>query len=222
MPLDQDRIAQLLQPYIVNASATSIDWPRVYRQLAVYLDLLLKWNSRMNLTAIRSPEEIVRRHFGESIFAGQHLGGAQSNSAAPPEPSASLLDFGSGAGFPGLPIQILWPKLRVTLAEARHRKASFLREAVRVLSLSTEIWADRVENMPPNQSFTTITMRAVDDMDLAAASAGDRKPDELLILGTRGNSYPALEATFFGPIMLSIPETRDGVLMRYRRLAAQS
>ena len=99
----------------------------LYQQLSAYLDLLLKWNARTNLTAIREPEEIVRRHFGESLFAGT----AARRSAL--RRDASLLDFGSGAGFPGLPIQLLLPDLRVTLAESQGKKASFLREAVRTL-----------------------------------------------------------------------------------------
>jgi 16S rRNA (guanine527-N7)-methyltransferase len=96
----------------------------LYPQLSAYLDLLLKWNARTNLTAIRDPEEIVRRHFGESLFAGVHLAAKLSS-------EATLLDLGSGAGFPGLPIQLLLPGLQVTLAESQNKKATFLREAVR-------------------------------------------------------------------------------------------
>src|SRR6202021_2800782 len=102
-------------------------------QLSLSPDLLLKWNSRTNLTAIRDPEEIVRRHFGESLFTGTQL----------PE-ATTLLDFGSGAGFPGLPIQLLLPNLQVTLAESQNKKATFLREVIRTLGLRTEVWAARV------------------------------------------------------------------------------
>ena len=143
----------------------------LYAQLSAYLDLLLKWNARTNLTAIREPEEMVRRHFGESLFAGMHLGTRLS-------PGASVLDFGSGAGFPGLPIQLLHPEFQVTLAESQGKKASFLREAVRTLGLTTEVWADRVEAMPlvhgAPRRFDAVTLRAVDNMQQALAEARQR------------------------------------------------
>jgi 16S rRNA (guanine527-N7)-methyltransferase len=120
-------------------------------RLGQYLDLLLKWNERTNLTAIRSPEEIVRRHFGESLFVARHL-----------PPAATLLDLGSGAGFPGIPVQLALPALRVTLAESQHKKSAFLREAVRVLGLQAEVWAGRVEEMPRERQFEVVAMRAVD------------------------------------------------------------
>ena len=158
--LSEARIAALLQPYLGDASPPST----LYAQLSGYLDLLLKWNARTNLTAIREPEEIVRRHFGESLFAGVHLG---ERLAA----NATLLDFGSGAGFPGLPIQLLNPSLHVTLAESQGKKASFLREVVRTLHLSTEVWAGRVEAMESDRRFDAVTLRAVDNMQQALTDA---------------------------------------------------
>jgi 16S rRNA (guanine527-N7)-methyltransferase len=158
--LTEDRIAALLEPYMQQTPAPT----GLYTQLSAYLDLLLKWNARTNLTAIREPEEIVRRHFGESLFAGVQLGARLAS-------GATLLDFGSGAGFPGLPIQLLHPELRVTLAESQGKKASFLREAVRTLGLPTEVWAARVETMPPGRRFDAVTLRAVDNMQQALAEA---------------------------------------------------
>src|ERR1700677_5339784 len=112
--LIESAIAHLLQPYLSGSGAypdTDLD-PSLLPQFSPYLDLLLRWNARTNLTAIRDPEEIVRRHFGESLFAASHI-------AALLPQTASLLDFGSGAGFPGLPIQLLLPSLSVTLAESQ-------------------------------------------------------------------------------------------------------
>src|SRR5277367_6238834 len=120
--LPESAITNLLTPYLPEIPTT------LPLQLSTYLDLLLKWNARTNLTAIRDPEEIVRRHFGESLFAARHI--ARS--------TQTLLDFGSGAGFPGLPIQLLRPKIAVTLAESQNKKATFLREAIRTLNLPTE------------------------------------------------------------------------------------
>ena len=90
-----------------------------------YLALILRWNSRMNLTAIRDEEEILARHFVESIACAQHF----------PEGIGTLLDFGSGAGFPGIPIALCRPEIAVTLAESQSKKAAFLQETVRILGL---------------------------------------------------------------------------------------
>jgi 16S rRNA (guanine527-N7)-methyltransferase len=183
--LPESRIAALLAPYLGDGPEP----PDLISQLSAYLDLLLRWNARTNLTAIREPEEIVRRHFGESLFAGRHLAplllptGVSSRpealsaeverpAALPPRPT--LLDFGSGAGFPGLPIQLLLPELRITLAESQGKKASFLREAVRTLGLQTEVWAGRVEDLPASRQFNAVTLRAVDRMEQALGAARTR------------------------------------------------
>jgi 16S rRNA (guanine527-N7)-methyltransferase len=161
--INPERLFSLLKPYLDDFSAP----PSLYDQLAIYLDLLLKWNARTNLTAIRDLDEIVRRHFGESLFAGRHL-------AAHLPTNATLLDFGSGAGFPGLPIQLLLPSLRVTLAESQNKKATFLREAVRTLGLPTQVFAARVETMPATSLFDAVTLRAVDNMAAAMEAAEPR------------------------------------------------
>jgi 16S rRNA (guanine527-N7)-methyltransferase len=137
---------------------------RAVEQFEVYLELLMKWNARMNLTAARKPEEIVRRHFVESIFAAQQV----------PKHVKTLLDFGSGAGFPGIPIAICRPKIGVTLAESQGKKAAFLREAVRTLGLKAEVWAGRVEEMATERVFDAVTLRAVDKMG-AACKAGTNR-----------------------------------------------
>jgi 16S rRNA (guanine527-N7)-methyltransferase len=148
------RIAELIQPFYHDPP------PELLVQLSTFLDLLLKWNARTNLTSIRDPEEIVRRHFGESLFTAAHLPACRT-----------LLDLGSGAGFPGIPIQLALPQLSVTLAESQNKKAAFLREAVRTLALPTQVWADRAENLPPGTRFDVVTLRAVDDPDAALRTA---------------------------------------------------
>jgi len=181
------RIADLLAPYLGDYAPP----PELYTQLSTYLDLLLKWNARTNLTAIRDPEEIVRRHFGESLFAGTYLASRIS-------PLAAVLDFGSGAGFPGLPIQLLLPDLRVTLAESQNKKAAFLREAIRTLGLRTEVFAARVETMPASQLFDAVTLRAVDNMPTALTAAAQRMtPNGWLVILT---SDPLPDATERHPV----------------------
>lgn len=199
--LPESTLISLLQPYL---SPTETVPTALYPQLSTYLDLLLKWNSRTNLTAIREPEEIVRRHFGESLFAGRHLG----------SPS-TLLDFGSGAGFPGLPIALLHPEIKVTLAESQNKKATFLREVVRTLGLSVEIWSARVETMPESRTFDTVALRAVDNMTAALAAALPRTSRELLLLTT---APPILPPTFTIHPAIPIPNAQTTILVKATRL----
>ncbi len=116
--------------------------PELVVQLQTYLDLLLRWNARINLTAIRDPEQIVTRHFGESLFAARVL-----RSAGALAPERPLADIGSGAGFPGIPIKLFAPELHVTLIESQNKKATFLREVIRTLGLShIVVHCGRAEN----------------------------------------------------------------------------
>jgi 16S rRNA (guanine527-N7)-methyltransferase len=189
--LSESAIATLLSPYLTEFQ------PNLLAQLSSYLDLLLKWNARTNLTAIREPEEIVRRHFGESLFAGRHLS---------PD-TATLLDFGSGAGFPGLPIALLRPEITVTLAESQNKKAAFLREAARTLNLPTEVWSSRVEAMPLSRRFGVVALRAVDDMETAFPAAIARvKPGGQLALLTTKTRAPA------EGLSILLPGSQDRVL----------
>jgi 16S rRNA (guanine527-N7)-methyltransferase len=199
--LPEATIADLLHPYLLPATAIP---GNLYPQLSAYLDLLLKWNARTNLTAIRDPEEIVRRHFGESLFAAQRLG-----------PCDTLLDFGSGAGFPGLPIAILRPDIAVTLAESQNKKAAFLREAVRTLGLTTEVWAARAETMPPTRQFHIVTLRAVDNMSAAIADAHPRATHALLFLTS---TPPALPVGFTLQNPIPIPNTQSAILLQALRI----
>ena len=163
VPFPESRIAELLERYVGDEFLPA----GTYGTLSRYLELLLRWNLRMNLTAIRDPEEIVQRHFGESLFCGIEL-------ARRLQPRATLLDFGSGAGFPGLPIQILLPELQVTLAESQGKKVAFLREAVRSLCAGADIWPARVEAMPEDRRFDAVVLRAVDNMPQALVDARRR------------------------------------------------
>ena len=142
-------IAELLTPYVEGLS------PRQISQVSTYLDLLLKWNARMNLTSIRDPENIVKRHFGESFFLARHISGL----------AADLMDIGSGAGFPAIPIKIYRPELNVTLVEAQLRKATFLREVGRALNLDVDVKNVRLEDLLRAASAAVITFRAVEKFE---------------------------------------------------------
>jgi len=204
--LTAGQISRLLEPYICPTEG-GVDWPDVYGKLVTYLELILRWNSRMNLTAIREPEEIVRRHFGESLFVSGFLGGI-----------TTLLDFGSGAGFPGVPIQIARPDLQVTLAESQGKKAAFLREVVRELDLPTDVWGRRVEEMPDEKRFDGVVMRAVDNMEAAVPEAARRATDRLFVLGTAATVAEEGHLNGFGAIeKVAIPGLREGFLFIAKR-----
>ena len=134
--------------------------PAQLQNISTYIDLLLRWNARINLTAIRNEEEIVTRHFGESLFTARHLFPRITQVPAE-QSSASLIDIGSGAGFPGLPIKICAPEIQVTLIESNQKKATFLREVIRTITLTDiNVFHGRAENHP-NQA-NVVTLRAVE------------------------------------------------------------
>jgi 16S rRNA (guanine527-N7)-methyltransferase len=149
--LPEARIADLLSPYLATLPADFTLPESLIPQIGRYLDLLVLWNARTNLTAIREPAALVQRQIGESLVAVRFVAGAQT-----------LLDFGSGGGFPGIPLQLALPQLKVTLAESQGKKASFLREVVRTLGLASEVVSSRVENMAGDRVFDAVAMRAVD------------------------------------------------------------
>jgi 16S rRNA (guanine527-N7)-methyltransferase len=106
---------------------------RQLEAFAHYRDLLLDWNQRMNLTAIVDPAEVETRHFLDSLACALPLLGRWGSPKA--VPPLRCLDVGSGGGFPGLPVKLALPQLRVTLLEATGKKAAFLRAAVEALGL---------------------------------------------------------------------------------------
>jgi 16S rRNA (guanine527-N7)-methyltransferase len=158
--LSEIRLRQLLEPFGLNLSSAQVS------QTLTYLDLLLRWNQKINLTAIRDPEQCVLRHFGESLFVARHtpLQGA-------------LLDIGSGAGFPGLALKIAFPALAVTLLEPVAKKRAFLKEAARVCGFTQiQVRAERLEDfiltVPPPQ-FDLATSRAVGKLESLVPQAAD-------------------------------------------------
>jgi 16S rRNA (guanine527-N7)-methyltransferase len=107
-------------------------------QIQRYIEILLTWNEKVNLTAIRDPLEVLYRHFCESMYA----------SVAVPVENGRLADVGSGGGFPGLPLKIIQPGLRVFLVESNLKKATFLTEVVRELGLrDTQVLVRRYEEL---------------------------------------------------------------------------
>jgi 16S rRNA (guanine527-N7)-methyltransferase len=212
------RIAELLEPFLRapltlptpptdchSEPAQAGEEPAVLsatqlQDISTYIDILIRWNARINLTAIRDPEDIVPRHFGESLFAARHLfpGGilceascgraalqgrvtgheragalapeAVANDQPPAANDVRVADLGSGAGFPGLPIKLWAPTIALTLIESNHKKAAFLREVTRALTLTdVNIQNARAETL--TATFDVVTLRAVEHFEAILPTA---------------------------------------------------
>ena len=162
--MDTARVAELLRPFTIDASLSA----RTLGRLQLYLDLLLRWNARMNLTAVRDPEQIVTRHFGESLFAAQVLLSEREGTAQ----SRNLADVGSGAGFPGIPMKLFAPQLELTLIESNNKKATFLREVIRALELDhAEVFCGRAEHW--GKTADLVTLRAVEQFERVLPAAAE-------------------------------------------------
>ena len=127
--LTERDVRDLLAPFDLDLTSSQIG------QVNTYLDLLLRWNARINLTSVRTPAECVARHFGESLYLSSWV-----------ELRGTNLDIGSGAGFPGLALKIAFPGLATTLLEPVAKKRAFLKEVMRACGMeSVDVRSERLE-----------------------------------------------------------------------------
>ena len=119
----------LLKQTIPNLTDEACD------KFVAYYDLLIDWNTRMNLTAITEPEDVVKKHFYDSLAALPYL-----------ENGAKVADVGTGAGFPAIPLLIMNPTLKITLVDSLQKRITFLEEVLKTLSLSAECVHARAED----------------------------------------------------------------------------
>jgi 16S rRNA (guanine527-N7)-methyltransferase len=216
------RIAELLRPFLGEPSAndqrrTAND--SLYQHISAYIDILLRWNARINLTAIRDPEEIVTRHFGESLFAARHLF-PRSSSVSPVSSVVKAVtrvaDLGSGAGFPGIPIKLWAPQISLTLVESNHKKSTFLREITRALTLTDiNIQTARAETL--DQTFDVVTLRAVERFEAILPTAANLVTPSgrlALLIGTNqlGQAHATL-STFTWQPTIPIPKSQSRILL---------
>jgi 16S rRNA (guanine527-N7)-methyltransferase len=144
-----------------------------------YMKLLLTWNEKINLTAIRDPLEILYRHFCESMFAA----------VAVPVENGRLADVGSGAGFPGIPLKIVRPGLQTMLVESNMKKATFLAEVLRNIELpDTRVVVSRYEELGEEvMPLDYVCSRAVGEfLPLLAWAASERVAAKQVILWIGG------------------------------------
>ena len=189
-------------------------------KFAVYLSLFVRWNQRINLSSVREEDEILSRHFIESIVVARSL----------PRQITTLLDFGSGGGLPGIPIALCRPPasrspIAVTLAESQGKKAAFLQEAIRVLGINAKVHADRAETL--QTSFDCVILRAVEKMPEAVAAAVSLvAPQGWLALMTTDSHLAELHAAAGGHFRWDSPVRPPGsefrILALGQRVNAQA
>ncbi len=128
----------------------------VESRIQLYLDLLLKWNRKINLTAEKDPDSILKRHVFDSLQYSRAL-----------KPDLRVMDIGSGAGFPGIPLKIIFPGMALVLVESQRKRCSFMETVIRELGLEqAEVINARAEDIPTKQEgqFDAIIFRAVSDL----------------------------------------------------------
>ncbi len=128
----------------------------VESRIQLYLDLLVKWNKKINLTAEKDPDIILKRHVFDSLQYSRAL-----------KPGFRVMDIGSGAGFPGIPLKIIFPEMALVLVESQRKRCSFMETVVRELGLDqTEVINVRAEDIPAEREsqFDAVIFRAVSDL----------------------------------------------------------
>lgn len=201
-----ETIASILAPFRANLSEVQLT--AVQR----YLSVLLNWNLAMNLTAIEDPAEILARHFGESLFAASFLDLKKSR----------LADVGTGPGFPGLPLKIAVPEMRLTLIESNLKKCAFLTEVTQRLELTgVEILKGRFQDaVSADGRFEFICSRALgsfSDFLPWARTALNAGGAVVLWLGTDDSLRLMRHKAFVWDPPVPIPESRRRVIMVGRR-----
>ena len=129
-------ITEILSPLRPDLSSAQLD------QFETYYAMLADWNTRVNLTAITEPEDVAKKHFLDSLAAAPYL-----------KANAAVADVGTGAGFPGLPLLILRPDLKLTLIDSLQKRLVFLEAVLKELKLSAELVHSRAEDAGQNPKY---------------------------------------------------------------------
>ena len=127
---------------------------QIVSQFGTYLDLLVKWNKKINLTSEKYSQDILVRHIFDSLQYAPVV-----------TPKEEILDIGSGAGFPGIPLKIIYPELVTTLIESQRKRCSFLETVISQLGLTAiKVINDRAEKTSPKRLVEAVILRGVSDI----------------------------------------------------------
>jgi len=158
----------------------------VQRKLLAYVALIEKWNRIHNLTALRDREEMVYGHLLDSLAVAPHVA------------AATILDVGSGAGLPGIPLALIWPDSKVALLDSNHKKAAFMRQAIIELAIdNATVVCERVERWQSTERFGLVISRAFSDLGEMLRLAGHLCAPEGTIAAMKG-VYPTAELAEVG------------------------
>jgi 16S rRNA (guanine527-N7)-methyltransferase len=153
----------------------------VQHQLIDFLHLLVKWNRAYNLTAVRQPEQMVTRHLLDSLVIGPYIQGPR------------ILDVGTGAGLPGIPLALAYPNCQFTLLDSSGKKIRFVTQAVAELGLvNVDVVQSRVEAYQPASRFDTVTARAYSSIEELVKQTAHLLADGGQYLIMKG-AYPVAE-----------------------------
>jgi 16S rRNA (guanine527-N7)-methyltransferase len=211
--LSENELAQRLRAALPEAELE----PAVLRRLYGHYEELRRWAPRVDLIGPGSAARAVERHFAESLAALPFLP-APARSGAP-QPGVTLLDLGSGAGFPGLVLAAARPDLEVVLVEPRERRRAFLaavarRAGLRVAILGARVSTSALSELP--DGVAVVTARALRlESTVWSALAGRLAPGAALLLWT-GASPPEIPELFEPQRALRLPESRERMLREYR------
>lgn len=172
----------------------------VQQKLLDYLALIHKWNRVHNLTAVREPEEMVTLHLLDSLAVLPHI------------QAERLLDVGSGAGLPGIPLALCLPELRVTVLDSSQKKASFMRQVKAELGITNlDVVCGRVEQFKPADLYDVIISRAFSDLNLFTSLTKHlSKPDGQWLAMKGVHPYDELEKISIQPSRV-VPLTVAGL-----------
>lgn len=206
--LSDQQISRATSPFGISLASDQIAMVREYIQL------LLKWNRSISLTTVTDPDEILRRHFGESMFAAK----------VRPVENCRLADVGTGPGFPGLPLKILVPSLKLFLIESNKKKCAFLSEVVRTLGLQgVEVLPERFEQIRPETlPVDLISARALGEFkELLGWSARALEPagNLLLWVGAEDATRMVANRDWIWEPAIKIPESQRRFLLIGRPVA---
>jgi 16S rRNA (guanine527-N7)-methyltransferase len=197
-----DKLAEGLAALSLNLN------DHVKHQLIDFLHLLVKWNRAYNLTAVRQPEQMVTRHLLDSLVIGPYLQGPR------------ILDVGTGAGLPGIPLALAYPDYQFTLLDSNGKKIRFVTQVVAELGLvNVDVVQSRVEAYQAKSRFDTITARAYSSIEELVKQTGHLLAEGGQYLIMKG-AYPVaeIEAMPAGYVLEAIHQLRVPKLESERHL----